>query len=294
MHGFALQRRPDDLAMVRPHRALRHRRQGGHLDGRRRRRGDHGPGGRRGGAARRRGGGVRGVGVRPGSPSARTWPGGRPGSRDPAGADPAPRPGQSVTTIEIRQRKPDWLRAPARMGPAYLEASSAGGARPSALRDGVRRGRLPEPLRVLERGHRHVHGQRRAVHPRLRLLPRRHAAPRAAVARRAGARGRGGRRHGAALRGADRRGPRRPGRWRRGRVRGHHRGHPRALPGRGGRGPDLGLQGASPTRSRRSSPPVPTCSTTTSRPWPACSGRCGRRPATPGAWACWPGRAPPG
>jgi lipoyl synthase len=29
--------------------------------------------------------------------------------------------GQSVSTIEIRQRKPSWLRAPATMGPAYLE-----------------------------------------------------------------------------------------------------------------------------------------------------------------------------
>ena len=29
--------------------------------------------------------------------------------------------GQSVSTIEIRQRKPSWLRAPAAMGPAYLE-----------------------------------------------------------------------------------------------------------------------------------------------------------------------------
>jgi len=29
--------------------------------------------------------------------------------------------GQSVSTIEIRRRKPSWLRAPATMGPAYLE-----------------------------------------------------------------------------------------------------------------------------------------------------------------------------
>ena len=44
----------------------------------------------------------------------------------------------------------------------------------------VRGGRLPEPLRVLGRRHRHVHGQRRALHPGVRLLPRRHPPARAA------------------------------------------------------------------------------------------------------------------
>ena len=38
----------------------------------------------------------------------------------------------------------------------------------------VRGGRLPEPVRVLGRRHGHVHGQRRALHPGLRVLPGRH------------------------------------------------------------------------------------------------------------------------
>ncbi len=44
----------------------------------------------------------------------------------------------------------------------------------------------------------------------------------------------------------------------------------------------------------RSSTPAPTSSTTTWRRSPACSGWCARRPATPAAWPCWPGPGPPG
>ena len=42
----------------------------------------------------------------------------------------------------------------------------------------VRGGRLPQPLRVLGRRHGHVHDQRRALHPGLRVLPGRHPPPR--------------------------------------------------------------------------------------------------------------------
>ena len=62
----------------------------------------------------------------------------------------------------------------------------------------VRGGRLPEHLRVLGRRHRHVHDQRRALHPGVRLLPGRHPPPRAARPRRARAGRRGRRAHGPA------------------------------------------------------------------------------------------------
>ena len=61
-----------------------------------------------------------------------------------------------------------------------LPALKAHDARPRP-RHGVRGGRLPEHLRVLGRRHRHVHDQRRALHPGVRLLPGRH--PPAAGAR---------------------------------------------------------------------------------------------------------------
>ena len=118
--------------------------------------------------------------------------------------------------------------------------------------------------------------------------------PRAARPRRARARGRGGGAHGPGPRRGHRRGPRRPARRRRRRrspatidaIR-------RRVPGHRGRGADPRLQGRPRRARRRSSPPGPTCSTTTWRRWPACSGRCGRRRPTPAAWPCWPGPRPP-
>ena len=94
------------------------------------------------------------------------------------------------------------LRAQARLAagqghasaPTYL-ASQADDARPRA-RHGVRGGRLPEHLRVLGRRHGHVHDQRRALHPGLRLLPGRHPPTRGARPRRARAGRRGRRAHG--------------------------------------------------------------------------------------------------
>ena len=68
-----------------------------------------------------------------------------------------------------------------REGPAAhhrrLHAAEAHDARPVAGHR-VRGGRLPEHLRVLGGGHRDVHDQRRALHPRVRVLSRRHAASR--------------------------------------------------------------------------------------------------------------------
>ena len=81
----------------------------------------------------------------------------------------------------------------------------------------------------------------------------------------------------------------------RGRLRRHHRRHPRPLaPDTPVEVLDLGLQGRRPVAARPSSTPGPTSSTTTSRPWPASSGPCGPRPATPAASACWPGPRTPG
>ena len=54
-----------------------------------------------------------------------------------------------------------------------VPAAQAHAARPRPGH-GVRGGRLPQPLRVLGRRHRHLHAQRRALHPGLRVLPGRH------------------------------------------------------------------------------------------------------------------------
>ncbi len=65
---------------------------------------------------------------------------------------------------------PDGRRIP---GPASHDARPRPG-------DRVRGGRLPQHLRVLGRRHGHVHDQRRALHPGVRVLPGRHPPPRAA------------------------------------------------------------------------------------------------------------------
>ena len=79
--------------------------------------------------------------------------------------------------LAIAERKPEWMRAQGHAsGPEYLRAQ-AHHARPRPGH-GVRGGRLPEHLRVLGRRHRHLHDQRRALHPGLRLLPGRHPPPR--------------------------------------------------------------------------------------------------------------------
>ena len=153
----------------------------------------------------------------------------------------------------------------------------------------VRGGGLPEPVRVLGRRHRHVHDQRRALHPGLRLLPRRHPPPAAHRPDGARAGGRGRRAHGPAVRRRHGGGPRRPARRRRRRVRRRDPGHPGPHARRVGRGADPRLQGRPRRARRRLRASAPTCSTTTSRRSLASSGRSARRPATPARWRCSPG-----
>ena len=129
-----------------------------------------------------------------------------------------------------RERKP---RVAAGAGPHGQGATAARRRRcTTSVCHRVRGGGLPEHLRVLGRRHRHLHDQRRALHPGLRLLPGRHPPPAAAGARRARAGGRGRRADGAGPRRGHLRGPRRPGR-RRGRGHGRRPSRPsgRARPG---------------------------------------------------------------
>ena len=116
---------------VRPHRAVRHRRQGRHVAAGRGRRRGHAGGGRRGRGPRRRG-----LGRGCGRASGRRLAG---AARGPLGLQPRARArarsrsrgapvrllgrlAQAGVTegLAISERKPDWLRAKARMGPDYL------------------------------------------------------------------------------------------------------------------------------------------------------------------------------
>jgi len=81
--------------------------------------------------------------------------------------------------LAITERKPEWLRAHVSLGPD------------------VRGSRLPQPVGVLGRRHRHVHVAGRALHSGLRLLPHRHPPSRPARSRGARPSGGGGRPHGA-------------------------------------------------------------------------------------------------
>ena len=86
---------------------------------------------------------------------------------------PAGRGRRRPTGLSIARRaSPSGCGPRPRIGPEYLRAE-AHHARPRPGH-GVRGGRLPEHLRVLGRRHGHVHDQRRALHPGLRLLPGRH------------------------------------------------------------------------------------------------------------------------
>ena len=150
--------------------------------------------------------------------------------------------------------------------------------------DRVRGRRLPQPLRVLGRRHGHADGARRPVHPRLRLLPRRHAPAACRLradepARVAEAVARmdldhavltmvarddladGGMAHVAALR----------------------RGDPRRRPGTTVETLISDAKGSRDALRTSCSTSGPTCSTTTSRRSPGCSAPCVRRPVTPAA-----------
>ena len=253
--------RPDDLSRLQPRRGPRHRRPsaGDTAQDERRRRG---PGRRTGRAAalgRLAGGG------------------------EEAGPSPTRKDAGRVDAGPGRPWAPEYLQLKRTM-------------RDLDLRHGVRGGGLPQHLRVLGRRHRHVHDQRRAVHPGLRVLPGRHPharGPSTRTSRRGWPRPstRMGLRHAVRHRG----GPRRPGRrWRRRASR------PRST---------RSAASARVPRSRCSSPtaratPTSLADVFDARPdvlepqrrdgAPGCSGRCARRPATPAAWPCWPGPRRPG
>ena len=158
------------------------------------------------------------------------------------------RPGSiPAAGLALSARKPAWLRVQATMGRRLprTRGRTVRGPRPG---HGVRGGRLPQHLRVLGRRDGHLHDQRVALHPGLRLLPGRHPPAPAARPRRARAGGRGRGPAGPGPRRDHLRGPRRPGR----------RGAPgfaatiaairRRVPGDGRRGAHLRLQGRPRTR----------------------------------------------
>ena len=167
---------------------VRDRRQGGHLVGGRGRATSHG----RGGGCRRHLG-ARGVGARR-AVTARTWPGRRARSARPGGrcrpvggaacaAGALARPAGSAAPAGVDpgagSRWPSASRhgsgSPARMGEEFLGLRH--GLRDLGSGHGVRRGRLPQHLRVLVGRHRHLHDQRLSLHPGLWVLPGRHPSP---------------------------------------------------------------------------------------------------------------------
>ena len=156
-------------------------------------------------AVARRAGRAVGQGPRRTGSSARTWPGGsgpRTCRRSPGAWAPGPRwrpagrrrrPAQPVRLLgrlaEAGRRpdgRPRHRRAQARVaaGQGQHGRGVPGAEAHHALPrpgHGVRGGGLPQHLRVLGRRHRHLHDQRRPLHPGLRVLPGRH--PQAAARR---------------------------------------------------------------------------------------------------------------
>ena len=104
---------------------------------------------------------------------------------------PAPE-GRKLLRLEVRnaetpiERKPEWIKTRAKMGPEYNAAAEPGEVRGPA--HGLPGGRLPQHLRVLGGPRGDVPHRRRPVHPALRLLPDRHrqAASRSTATSRAG------------------------------------------------------------------------------------------------------------
>ena len=76
--------------------------------------------------------------------------------------------------LSISDRKPEWLRPKVHHGPEVLALKRT--VRDLGLVTVCEDAGCPNLSRVLGRRHGHVHGARRALHPGVRLLPRRHAA----------------------------------------------------------------------------------------------------------------------
>ncbi len=66
--------------------------------------------------------------------------------------------------LALVERKPDWLRVPARMGDEFLHLRQ--GLRARELVTVCEEAGCPEHLRVLVGGHGHLHDQRRSLYPR--------------------------------------------------------------------------------------------------------------------------------
>ena len=186
MHGFALNVAPGH-GDVRPHRAVRHRRQGRHVAARR--------GHRRVRCATVVDAVARRAAERWGSAGHDradvVWRH-TPDDLSPFSRGEGPGAPVKVGGHHAAPRRPPRRgrrhRGPRDQQPqARLDAGAAAAhrrrhrhpqddARPRP-RHRVRGGRLPEPVGVLVRRHRHVHDQRRALHPGVRVLPGRHPAP---------------------------------------------------------------------------------------------------------------------
>ena len=151
----------------------------------------------------------------------------------------------------------------------------------------LRGGGLPEYRRVLEGEARDGDDPGRGLHPRLHLLQCRDRAARPARPARAGA----GRRRGRQARPQPHRRdlgrPRRSRRWRRRAFRADHRGDPRRRARRRRSRCWSPISCARTARSRPSSRPGPTCSTTISKPCRGFMPRCGRARAISIRCACW-------
>ena len=86
--------------------------------------------------------------------------------------------GRKMLRLEVRnsqtpiERKPEWIKTRAKMGPEYTAAAEAGEERGPA--HGLPGGRLSQHLRVLGGPRGDLPHRRRPVHPALRLLPDRH------------------------------------------------------------------------------------------------------------------------
>ncbi len=128
-------------------------------------------------------------------PSARRSVAGRPPVGSARRGWTAPDPSPSGRRRSRRRAGPRRAQAPvaARPGPdgRRLPGAAPDDARPRPG-DGVRGGGLSEHLRVLGRRDGHLHDQRRAVHPGLRVLPGRHPPSSPGGPRRTRAGGRGG------------------------------------------------------------------------------------------------------